>query len=225
MRGRLDTVDFGIAEYTEIHRLQKEILAARQSDLINDTLLLGEHYPVYTTGRRGNPANFPRHHKNTAKQPIPVLEIERGGDITYHGPGQLIAYPIIALDSAQEGPAWFVAQLEKLLCRLLTGYGLSPARDPKHRGVWLGNEKIAAIGIRISRGVTWHGFALNIDVEMTPYRDIVPCGIKGRGVTSLRKSGVDIAFSGIKSDVAAAFRQQFGYEEGTFTCEKRDKRQ
>lgn len=212
MRGKLDIVDFGLSEYAVIHSRQQELLAARQADKANDSLMLGEHSPVYTMGRRADPANLLQP-PGSAGSPsaIPVVNIERGGDVTYHGPGQLVGYPIMRLDMTSEGPAWFVTQLEMIICKLLENYGLHPARDPKHRGVWIGNDKIAAIGIRISRSVSWHGFSLNVNPDLTPYRGIIPCGIRERGVTSMAGLGIDVPMQEIKSGIIQIFIKHFGF--------------
>ena len=212
MRGKLDILDFGLSDYTVIHTLQQKKLAARQTNEANDTLMLGEHFPVYTMGRRADPANLLQT-KNPAKSTpaIPVVQIERGGDVTYHGPGQLVAYPIMRLDPSGEGPAWFVSQLEMIICKVLENYHLEPFRDPQHRGVWIGSDKIAAIGIRISRTVSWHGFSLNVSPDLTQYKGIIPCGIRERGVTSLAQLGIDLPINEVKTDIIKVFIEHFGF--------------
>lgn len=213
MRGKLDIIDFDLSDYELIHTRQQELLAARQSENINDTLMLGEHFPVYTMGRRADPGNLlqPRKSAANTKQVIPVFHIERGGDVTYHGPGQIVGYPIMRLDMTSEGPAWFVTQLETIICKVLGKYGLNPTRDPKHRGVWIGNDKIAAIGIRISRSVSWHGFSLNVNPDLSPYGGIIPCGIRERGVTSMARLGIDLPVNEIKPRIIQTFIGHFGF--------------
>lgn len=181
----------GRVEYMAAWRLQRELAAQRATGLIPDTLLLLEHPPVYTTGRRG-----PGSHLLLPASSLgaPLVETDRGGDITFHGPGQLIAYPVIDLRTAGLGVVEHVRNLEEVIIRTLADYGLPAQREDGLTGVWVAAEKIAAIGVRVSRPggaagawVTGHGLALNVDVDLSWFQRIVPCGIAGRGVTSMAR--------------------------------------
>ncbi len=201
----------GRLEYREACRLQRQLAARRGAALIPDTLLLLEHPPVYTTGRR----SAGRHLRLPAGSlGAPLIESDRGGDITFHGPGQLIAYPIIELRAAGLGVVSFVRALEEVVIRTLSDYGIPAAREPGLTGVWTGGEKIAAIGVRVSRPqgaeggwVTSHGLALNVDVDLAWFERIVPCGIPDRGVTSMAKL---LASPPTTTEVAARLAFRFG---------------
>jgi len=182
----------GRIDYEEAWALQRELVAQRGSGLIDDTLLLLEHPPVYTTGRRNG-----GHHLRVDADALgaPLLAVDRGGDITFHGPGQLVAYPIIDLRAAGLGVVDYVRDLEDVIIRTLGDYGIAGGREPGLTGVWADGKKIAAIGVRVSRPerraggrwVTSHGLALNVSVDLEWFGRIVPCGIAGRGVTSMER--------------------------------------
>ena len=171
-------------DYVDAWDLQKEIHARVVEGTDAGTVLLLEHEPVYTAGKRTDPADRP-------VDGTPVIEVDRGGDITYHGPGQLVGYPIVKLPAHGIGVVDFVRRLEEALIRTLGELGITAGRVPHRTGVWLGatdakpERKIAAIGIRVSRKTTMHGFALNADMDMSWYDRIVPCGIRDAGVTTI----------------------------------------
>ncbi|WP_313407151.1 lipoyl(octanoyl) transferase LipB [Aeromicrobium sp.] len=179
-------------EYTQAWQLQRDLHAERVADRIDDTVLLLEHPPVYTAGRRTEPHERPQ-------DGTPVVDVDRGGKITFHGPGQLVGYPIVKLPG-HVLVVDYVRRIEEALIRTLAEHGLATGRVPGRSGVWLPasagrpERKIAAIGIRVSRGVATHGFSLNCDVDMAWYDRFVPCGIADAGVTSMdRELGHDIA--------------------------------
>ncbi len=206
----------GRIDYEEAWALQRELVARRGAGSIEDTLLLLEHPPVYTTGRR----NGARHLRvDAGALGAPLLEVDRGGDITFHGPGQLVAYPIIDLRAAGLGVVDYVRGLEEVVLRTLGGYGVEGRREPGLTGVWVAGEKIAAIGVRVSRPerrsggrwVTSHGLALNVSVDLEWFRRIVPCGIAGRGVTSMeRLLGRAVPLEEAAERLAAQFGAVFG---------------
>ncbi|MCL3836695.1 lipoyl(octanoyl) transferase LipB [Aeromicrobium duanguangcaii] len=178
-------------EYTQAWDLQRDVHADRVADAIEDTVLLLEHPPVYTAGRRTEPHERPQ-------DGTPVVDVDRGGKITFHGPGQLVGYPIVKLPS-HVLVVDYVRRIEEAVIRTLAELDVVTGRVPGRSGVWLPaapgrpERKIAAIGIRVSRGVTMHGFSLNCDVDMGWYDRFVPCGIADAGVTSLdRELGRDI---------------------------------
>ena len=181
----------GVVGYEDAWQTQRELAARRAAGDIPDTLLLLEHPPVYTTGKRNAEANL-RLPAETLGAPLIVSD--RGGDITFHGPGQLIAYPIIDLSAAGLGVVSYVRNLEDVIMRTLRDYGIESSLECGLTGVWVGNDKIAAIGVRVSRPggagagwVTTHGLALNVAVDLAWFERIVPCGIADRGVTSMQR--------------------------------------
>jgi len=188
----------GRVEYQQAWALQRDLAFRRARDETGDTLLLLEHPPVYTTGRRalptGRQALRDRLLVPSETLGAPLLTVDRGGDITFHGPGQLIAYPIIDLEDRTRGVQAYVRALEEVVIRTLAGYGVKAGREEGLTGVWVGRDKIAAIGVRVSRPggaaggwVTNHGLALNVGVDLDWFRRIIPCGIAGRGVTSMER--------------------------------------
>ena len=166
-------------DYAWAWGLQRELLEERVAGERGDTLLLMGHAPVYTAGRRSVPEDV------LAQLDAPLVETDRGGQTTYHGPGQLVGYPIVSLAELGLGPKRYVAAVESALIASLAEYGVPAHREEGLTGVWTGAGKIAAIGVKVSRGVTMHGFALNVATDLRAYEPIVPCGIGDRPVTSL----------------------------------------
>lgn len=202
----------GILEYQDAWRLQQRIADNVRAGA-DPTLILLEHPPTYTLGARGNTEHLLLSRDAYATRGAAVVQSDRGGDVTFHGPGQIVGYPIINLRSRSGGPLWYVRTLEEMLIDALRGYGIDGRRRDGARGIWVGDAKIAAIGVRVTRGITMHGFALNVDVDLSYFDHIVPCGIAGAGVTSMQAltaEGFDI--DDVQSDVASAFARQFGYE-------------
>jgi lipoyl(octanoyl) transferase len=188
----------GRVPYAEALALQQRVIAARKQNLIADTLLLLEHPPVLTLGRNSDRANVLASEEQLQQRGIELHEINRGGDVTYHGPGQLVGYPIIDLrgdlpgkKGPHLGPVDFVRLLEEVLIRTCGDFGVLAQRIPKRTGVWtigggsIAEKKLAAIGVHVSQGVTSHGFALNVTTDLRDFQWIVPCGIADREVTSL----------------------------------------
>lgn len=200
--------------YLDALEAQQNLRARRQREEISDTLLLLEHPPVVTLGKRGRDDDLLLPRDLLASRGVDIAEIDRGGQVTYHGPGQLIGYVIVNLYNHQRQLKRFVATLEQSLIDFLKAeYGIESRLDDEHVGVWVGNEKIAALGISISRGVTMHGFALNIDCDLTPFGWIVPCGITDRGVTSVQKlTGRESDMERARRSYARIFAGIYGYE-------------
>ena len=187
----LETRRLGSIPYADALALQRALVEDRQAGRIDDLLLLVEHPPVLTLGVKGDGG---RSHilaapEVLAERGIDVFETGRGGDVTYHGPGQIVGYPILDLKPDRCDVHKYVRDLEEVLIRTAADYGISTARIPGLTGVWAGREKLAAIGVRISRWVTSHGFALNVATDLNHFELIVPCGIADRGVTSLARLG------------------------------------
>lgn len=176
----------GEVGYDETHELQRQLVTARQAGDIGDTLLLLEHRPVITMGRGGKADHILHGRDWLASQGIEVHDIGRGGDVTYHGPGQLVGYPIIDLKPDRRDVRKYVWTLEETMIRLAARYGIEAGRVQGLNGAWVGDRKIGAVGVRISRWVTMHGFAINNTTNMGHFQLIVPCGIEGKGVTSLQ---------------------------------------
>lgn len=164
---------------------QRELATRRQGDEIGDQLLLLEHPHVYTNGRHGDPSHLLADSATLEQMGASYHRIDRGGDITYHGPGQLVGYPIVRLGGQGWGVRDYVRSLERAIIQTATHFGVSATTLPGFPGVWVGNDKLAAIGVKVSRGVAYHGFALNVVPDLRYFAHIIPCGLADRGVTSL----------------------------------------
>jgi lipoyl(octanoyl) transferase len=197
----------GRVEYAAAWRLQQHLASERGADRIEDTLLLLEHPPTFTLGRRTAPSHLLVSGEAMRERGAAVFEVDRGGDVTFHGPGQLVGYPIISLAGRQGGASRYLRDLEETLIRALAELGVAAGRVAGCTGVWVGEEKIAAIGARINaKRVTSHGFALNVSTDLSYFDWIVPCGIRGRGVTSLQKVlGREVPFGDVTACVVRAF--------------------
>lgn len=204
----LHCLDLGLIDYTEALALQEELVSKRWKEEIDDTLLMLEHPPVFTLGRGGNPQNV--------LQPgaVPVHRVGRGGDVTFHGPGQLVGYPIIHLAAHGRDVHAYLRGLEKVLIAMLARYGIAARQQTGLTGVWVGEQKIASIGVGVRRWVTYHGFALNVAPNLAFFRDIVPCGLAGVRMTSMAAIlSQSITVGEIKPLVAEIFARFFGYED------------
>lgn len=180
--GRL--VDLGMVPYAEALELQRHLVARRRAGEIPDTIVLLEHPPTYTIGRSGSTASVL---VDPGGLGIQLFEVDRGGSATYHGPGQVVGYPIVDLRGRGGDVHAYLRALEEILLRTLAEFGVAGERDGRYTGVWVGDDKVAAIGVKVSSGITCHGFALNVDPCFEHWAGIVPCGIAGRGVTSLAR--------------------------------------
>lgn len=167
--------------YRQAWAWQQALRESRRQEALPDILLLLEHPPTYTCGRSTRPEHLPA----GPGLGIEVVPVERGGSITYHGPGQLVGYPVLALHPPEQDLHRYVRRLEEVLIRLLAGYGLQGRARPGLTGVWVGEEKVAAIGVHVRHWITMHGFALNVSPELAHFRAIQPCGLDSRVVTSL----------------------------------------
>lgn len=177
----------GCVPYEQAWGWQRALVAARRAGELPDVLLLLEHPPVYTLGRRGRPEHVLATPEEIAAAGAQVLWVDRGGDATYHGPGQVVGYPIVDLRAWRTDAHAYVRALEAALIAALADYGVAGEHDPAYTGVWVNRRKIAAIGVRIAAWVTSHGFALNVSTDLRAFDRIVPCGIPDRGVTSLER--------------------------------------
>jgi lipoyl(octanoyl) transferase len=177
----------GRVRYAEGLELQARLVADRQQGSIPDTLLLLEHEPVFTLGRNARAENVLFPAEALRARGFEVFETGRGGDVTYHGPGQVVGYPILDLKPDRQDVHRYVRDLEEVMIRTCAAFGVPAARIKGCTGCWVGQEKIGAIGVRLARWVTSHGFAFNVDMDLAPYQLIVPCGIREKGVTSLAR--------------------------------------
>jgi lipoate-protein ligase B len=199
-------IDLGRRDYQDVWQLQKDWVAARQRDAIPDTLILVEHPEVITLGRRLSAAA-----NVLAAGDIPVVEIERGGDVTYHGPGQLVGYPILKLDGAERDLHLYLRNLEEALIGVCGALGLMGTRNPGWTGVWIGPRKVASLGIAVRRWVTMHGFALNVATDLGRFAAINPCGLDAAVMTSLaREAARDVTLDEIKPLAAAHLSRVLG---------------
>jgi len=185
------TVDLGLLGYAEGYALQKRVVAARKAGAIEDVLLLCEHPHVITLGRSGKRENLLASEHVLRQKGVEFHDTDRGGDVTYHGPGQIVGYPILNLGAIRRDVVWYVRMLEEAMIRATAEFGVTAERVTGKTGIWVraGNseEKLAAIGVRISRWVTSHGFAYNVSTDLRNFELIVPCGIADRKATSLEK--------------------------------------
>jgi lipoyl(octanoyl) transferase len=178
----LVVIDAGLVPYAEALEWQRALAQARiERRLPHDVLLLVEHPPVVTLGRNAHAAHL------LASGDVPVFEVERGGDVTYHGPGQLVGYPILDLTGYRRDLHWYLRALEQALIDALAQLGIPAGRNPGFTGVWTRGRKIASIGVHVKQWVTWHGFALNVTTDLTAFERIVPCGIPGVVMTSVER--------------------------------------
>jgi len=207
----LEVRRLGRVPYAEGLDIQARLVADRQAGRIPDTLLLLEHDPVFTLGRNARQEHLLFPEAELRARGFEVFETGRGGDVTYHGPGQVVGYPILDLAPDRCDVHRYVRDIEEVLIRACRDYGVTAGRVPGMTGAWVGQEKIGAIGVRIARWVTSHGFAFNVGADVAPFGLIVPCGIRGRGVTSLeRLLGRPVPRDGVMERLAAHVAAVFG---------------
>ncbi|WP_414564898.1 MULTISPECIES: lipoyl(octanoyl) transferase LipB [unclassified Anabaena] len=200
----------GLMPYIDAHLWQRSLLHERIHDpTLDDVLILLEHPPVYTLGQGSNPEFIKFDQENSQ---FDVHRVERGGEVTYHCPGQLVGYPILNLRHYRQDLHWYLRQLEEVLIRVLAIYGLSGDRLPGFTGVWLEGRKVAAIGIKVSRWITMHGFALNVCPDMSGFAHIIPCGIADKPVGSLAQWIPGITCQEVRTHIAQSFAEVFGVE-------------
>jgi lipoyl(octanoyl) transferase len=215
----IEVHDLGRVEYEEALTLQRELAEARKTGRSGrDLLLLVEHPPVITRGRRADPAHTLSDAAGVAAGGIRRVEVERGGDVTYHGPGQVVGYPILHLEGFRKDLHWYLRRIEEAIIRALGGFGIGGFRVAGLTGVWVGDpgaeiRKIASIGVHASRWVTTHGFALNHSTRaLDGFRWIVPCGIPGVTMTSIEDEGVAVERADVLAALISGFGEAFGVE-------------
>ena len=219
MNRHLTAYRVGRLAYAAAHALQERLVEARKLGQIGDTLLLLEHPKVITLGRAAKRENVLFDAEQLAAEGYELFETGRGGDVTFHGPGQLVAYPIVDLKPDRADVRRYVTDLEETMIRVCADYGLSAGRVAGLNGAWIGLSKVGAVGVRISRWVTMHGFALNVQTALEDFAAIVPCGIRGRGVTSLtRELSREVAMAEVETraatHLAALLDAELSFAEG-----------
>ncbi len=209
------SVNLGLIDYPAAWALQQKLVAARVENRIDhDILLFLEHPPVFTLGRRGGLENLLVSESFLKDSGIPVIQVERGGVITYHGPGQIVVYPIMNLHARRIGVKDFVAAMEEAMLQTAANWNIAAGRNPINSGIWVGNQKMGSIGIALRKGVSFHGLALNVNLDLTPFSWIQPCGLQGVSMTSLknelgRELPMNEVLDVLKNQLAAALEIPF----------------
>ena len=206
----------GLQDYIPLLHMQHRLVSARRKGALEtDVALILEHTPVFTLGRHAGRENLKVSENFLKQQGIQVVRAERGGDITYHGPGQVVAYLIVDLRSAHLRIPDFIARLEEAMIRTAADLGVKATRDPRNPGVWTGNRKLGSIGIAVRHGISYHGLALNVSLSLEPFSWIHPCGLTGTTMTSLKEvGGHDIEMKVVKAALAGHLSDLFaGYNE------------
>jgi lipoate-protein ligase B len=209
----LNIINLGIEPYKKVWDFQKKLHQMRLDNLIHDTLILLEHPHTYTLGKSADKNHLLADDNTLSENEIDIFEIDRGGDITYHGPGQIVGYPIIRLDEFYKDVHRYLRDLEEIIIRTLDEFDIKAERNEDYTGVWINNNKIAAIGIKVSRWITMHGFAFNINTDLSYFDKIIPCGIFEKGVTSLANElGTKITLKNVKDVIIKHFCEIFRYD-------------
>lgn len=206
------SVSAGMMEYGEALALQERLAESRRKGrLRHDIVVWLQHDPVFTLGLRGGRENLLVTTDALERKNIGIVQTKRGGNITYHGPGQLVAYPIVDLERIRTGIAEYVWMLEEVMCRTSADFAVSAARRPANRGVWAGEKKLGSVGVAVRHGITFHGLALNVDLDLEPFRWIRPCGLVGTCMTSLREEGsTGVSVQKVQKRAASHLAEIFG---------------
>jgi len=200
-------IERGLVPYEEAWEWQRQLHAQRLAGEIPDTLILLEHPPVYTFGKNAGESNL------LDPRDAQVIQSDRGGDITWHGPGQIVGYPIFNLEMHKKSVSWYMRSLEEVIIRTLGDYGVVGDRISGMTGVWVGSQKVCAMGVRLSRWVTMHGFALNVRPDMSYFSGMIPCGIQGKGVVSMRELvGDEIQIMDVNPILVKHFSSVFDFD-------------
>ena len=207
---QIRSVDIGRSRFADAWDLQRKLFDARLEGRTGDLLLYTEHHHVYTIGKGGDENHLLATESELEEGGVDVFQIDRGGDITYHGPGQVVGYPIIDLQDYKTDLHWYLRSLEEVIILAIRDFGLEGNREEGMTGVWVGGEKIAAIGVKVSRWITMHGFALNVNTDLSKFGRIIPCGIFHKGVTSMeRLLGKSVELNRVHESLDRAFGKVF----------------
>jgi lipoate-protein ligase B len=208
----LQVLDLGRVPYEKAWKYQKELVESRRRGEIGDSLVFVEHLPVLTLGRAWKRQNVLADALALTEKGVEVYEVERGGDVTYHGPGQVVGYPIVNLADRGRDLHRYLRDLEEVIIRVVGSYGLGAGRKVGITGVWVGEEKVCAFGVAVKSWVSYHGFALNVNTDLSYFSLINPCGIQDKGVTSLAKLlGHWVDPEEVKAKIAESFADVLGY--------------
>ena len=211
----------GRTRYADTWKLQQQVFDLKRRGAIGDVLIVNEHEHVYTIGKAGDDDHLLASDEELRQGGVEVFHIDRGGDITYHGPGQLVGYPILDLNTYGADIHRYLRGLEEVLIIALKDFGIIGVREDGMTGVWVKGEKIAALGVKVSRWITMHGFALNVNTDLTMFGRIIPCGIFHKGVTSMeRLLGVPVSMKDVERSVAEAFEDVFECRTMPMSAEK-----
>jgi lipoate-protein ligase B len=203
-------IDLGLVDYERAWDLQHQLWSKRAEEELPDLLLILEHSHVITLGRRGNRSHLIASPEVLEEMKIPLFHVERGGDVTYHGPGQIVVYPILDLKEYGYRLLRYIGQLEEVILRVLKDFGIEGRRDPLNRGVWVNGEKIASVGVAIKRWVSFHGFSLNYETNLKYFDLINPCGLEGKKMTTMAKIlGIEISREQLVERIGFHFKQVF----------------
>jgi len=207
----IGVVNIGRTQYSEAWKLQKSLFDLRHYGLVGDLLVLTEHEHVYTLGKGADGNHLLASDEELRKTGVEVFHIDRGGDVTYHGPGQVVGYPILDLSGFKTDLHWYLRSLEEVIMLALEEFGIEASREEGMTGVWFQGEKIAAIGVKVSRWVTMHGFALNVNTDLKKFDRIIPCGIFHKGVTSMEQIlGHAVPLAEVHNALSQSFGVVFG---------------
>ena len=207
-------LELSLTEYRAALDLQRNIALARQSGVIEkDVVLILEHPPVFTLGRRAGTENLKVSSSFLERKKIPVISVDRGGNITFHGPGQLVVYPIIDLTKAGLKVIDYVTGLEEIMLRTVSGWKIPAERNSANRGIWVAGRKLGSVGISVKRGISLHGCSLNVNLSLNPFKWINPCGLQNVGVTSMEAEfSQKISMSQVREVLAHHFESVFGFD-------------
>ncbi|MFZ7120962.1 MAG: lipoyl(octanoyl) transferase LipB [Eubacteriaceae bacterium] len=222
---KVNVINLGVMKYNQTLKIQEKLRKMRIDKVIEDTLLIVEHEPVITLGCRGNKENIKISKENLSFKGINIYQTNRGGDVTYHGPGQIVGYPILDLYNHDRSVKKLVWKLKEIFIRLLKDiYNIEAiGLDKEYTGVWINDSKITAIGIAISRMVTMHGFAFNVNTDLEYFKWITPCGLEGKGVTSLKELTGDVLdIEKVKRQVIDYFLEVFNVKENHLSFKEID---
>jgi lipoyl(octanoyl) transferase len=210
---QIQLIETGLSGYDDIYHLQKQLFQEVSENRSAHYLILTQHRPVITIGQKSNPAHVLVQEKFLKEQGVELFHTDRGGDVTFHGPGQLVGYPILNLLEFKQDVNWYLRCLEEVILRTLADFRLRAGRIEHLTGVWIGTKKICAIGVKVTRWVTMHGFALNVSTNLDYFQYIIPCGISGKGVTSVFEQLGNIAdLNDVSTKVKVHFQEVFGTE-------------
>jgi lipoyl(octanoyl) transferase len=210
---KIHLLDLGLQKYNDVWNLQKQLFQEVTEKRNQNYLILTEHYPVITLGKSSDKKNIVTNQNVLQSKNIDVVEIDRGGDVTFHGPGQIVGYPIFSLETFEKDIHWYLRSIEEVIIQTLNHFEISSGRIKDLTGVWINNQKICAIGIKVTRWVTMHGFALNVSTQLDYFNHIVPCGINDKSVTSMQKvTNRDYLIEDVKQKICESFKTVFNVE-------------